>query len=629
MLGAVAQESMDYWTSCTIVVVVVGVFIPLKFLGGQKQPPLGSRGSLEAGNGPVSGLLDLPEGLFFALSEPPLTRALVRIGIDPTGYGTHSFRIGAATSAAASGFPGQRIQEIGRWQSAAYLGYVWPAEGLGQDLRLVNKNTRILHNLTLGYNVHDNYLNNLHTADAVLDILSTGKANVPNYSCGRKDNLLAIIDGAFREISTQMSRLLGIYKVAQFHPFLQKNKFCNLSEMKLYLDQNGDLVADVNIWNLVVFPKNNYMQGKLGSFERQRLILNLDHLSRLKLSNKSLPESKCSDNCHLGFVRRALEGEPVFCYDCIACPEGTISTQEDAEKCTKCPDDQYPNEDRVQCVPKKVSFLSFKEPLGIILITFALLLFLTTGLVLIIFIKYIETSIVIANNRDLSFILLTSLILCFLSTIFFVGQPREAICLLQQTVFSIVFSVALSSVLAKTITVVLAFLATKPGNKVRKWLRKSLANSIILSFSGIQIFICATWLGVSPPFPDSDLHSEPEVIILQCNEGSVTMFYIALGYMGFLAAICFTVAFLARNLPGAFNEAKLITFSMLVFCSVWVSFLPSYLSTKGKYMVAVQVFSILASAAGLLGCIFFPKCYIIILRPELNTKEHLMIKIGK
>ncbi|XP_070790185.1 vomeronasal type-2 receptor 26-like [Pituophis catenifer annectens] len=765
------------------------------------------------------------------------------------------------------------------------------------NIQVVNKNTRLLHNVTLGYNIHDNYSNTLGTSDALLDMLSTGEANVPNYSCGRKDNLLALLDTADRDVSIQMSTLAGTYKVPQisdriasealsdknqfpffhrmvpkegfhypgivqvllhfrwtliglfgsdtengenfmrtftpllvrsgicvvisqrfstikptalfrdaiskwrqvnvfvhfieydspldrslpfhltlmslpgliegkiwitttlgiysmkkhrlfkyvhsiwsfafqvkkkpkhdafqtyffvdrqfearsfqcslskcdfsiksrrrctqkallesrkgrnriqirnyhyvysvfmtlahvlkaaytsrlrrrwkegkkssgaprlrpwqFHPFLEKNEFYNISQRKLYLDQNGDVTADLDIVSLLVFSKKDSIQEQLGSFKRQRLIISQDALSRLKLLNKSLPQSKCVESCHPGFVRKAREGEPVCCYDCVPCPEGTISTQEDTEKCTKCLDDKYPNEERIQCIPKIIIFLSYEEHLGIILISFALLLFLTTGFVLIVFIKYLETPIVKANNRDLSYILLISLLLCFLTPFLFIGQPRKATCLLRQTVFSIIFSVAISSLLAKTIMVVLAFLATKPGNRAKRWLGKSLANSIILSCSAVQIIICSIWLGVSPPFPDSDLHSQPEVINVQCNEGSVIMFYITLSYMGFLAAICFMVAFLARNLPGAFNEAKLITFSMLVFCSVWVSFVPTYLSTKGKFMVAVQVFSILSSNAGLLVCIFLPKCYIIILKPDLNTKEHLTtrrnIKMG-
>ncbi|XP_068837085.1 LOW QUALITY PROTEIN: vomeronasal type-2 receptor 116-like [Capricornis sumatraensis] len=346
-----------------------------------------------------------------------------------------------------------------------------------------------------------------------------------------------------------------------------------------------------------------------------------------RLSLFPSPISVCSQSYISGFRKTSQEGQPVCCFTCALCPERYVSNHTDAEQCVPCPDREYPNRERNHCLPRVVTFLAFEGTLGMSLACTALCFCVITAVVLWVFVKHRDTPIVKADNRALSHVLLISLLQSFLCSLLLINHPHAATCILQQITCGAVFTVVVATVLAKTLAVIQAFKARKPGRAMRQLLVTGATNYVFLTCSLIQVIICGVWMGTSPPFLEMDTHSQPEELLLTCNKGLVTAFYRVLGHLGSLALRTLSLAFLARNLPDAFNEAKFPTFRMVVFLSVSVTLLPVYHSTKGRVMVTVETFSILASSAGLLGCIFVPKHYIIILRSVMNYLKGLKNQI--
>ncbi|XP_060779008.1 extracellular calcium-sensing receptor-like [Neoarius graeffei] len=412
----------------------------------------------------------------------------------------------------------------------------------------------------------------------------------------------------------------------QLQYYLQHVSFTISGEL-VNFDMNGDSIPSYDLINWQKGTAGNIELVKVGMYDGARKAGNelvIYDMAITWAGDKSeVPVSVCSDSCPPGFRKAVRQGEPLCCFDCVPCDSGKISNQTDLIDCMTCPEDYWSNEEGTECIPKVIEFLSH-DAMGLTLTVIAVVGGCVTLAVFAIFLYHRNTPIVRMNNSELSFFILFSLTLCFLCALIFIGEPTSWSCMLRHTAFSITFSLCISCILGKTLVVLAAFTATQPGNNVMKWLGPTQQRIIILSCTLIQVIICAAWLISSPPFPYKNTQYQHSKIILDCKVGSELAFWCVLGYIGILACLCFILAFLARKLPGNFNEAKFITFSMLIFCAVWLAFIPAYVSSPGKFTTAVEIFAILASGFGLLLCLFAPKCYIILLKPEKNTKQHLI-----
>uniref|UniRef100_A0A3B3D878 Extracellular calcium-sensing receptor-like n=1 Tax=Oryzias melastigma TaxID=30732 RepID=A0A3B3D878_ORYME len=415
----------------------------------------------------------------------------------------------------------------------------------------------------------------------------------------------------------------------QLAHYLQKVNFTTPFGDQVSFDKNGDALPIYDVMNWLWLPDGKTKVQNVGEVKSavsggEELHIDEDNIF-WNTESKQRPRSVCSENCPPGTRVARRKGEPECCFSCVPCSEGKVSNKTNSLECNNCPEDFWSNSHRDLCVPKKTEFLSYHEPLGICLTTTSLLGTFICAVVLAIFTFHRRTPIVRANNSELSFLLLVALKLCFLCSLLFIGQPRLWTCQLRHAAFGISFVLCVSCILVKTVVVLAVFKASEPGGGGNlKWFGPKQQRGTVFTLTCIQAAICTAWLVSSSPAPRKNTQYHNDKIVYECEVGSTVAFAVILGYIGVLAILSFFLAFLARNLPNNFNEAKLITFSMLIFCAVWMAFVPAYINSPGRYADAVEVFAILASSFGLLLALFGPKCYILLLKPEKNTKKAIM-----
>ncbi|XP_029308430.1 G-protein coupled receptor family C group 6 member A [Cottoperca gobio] len=395
-----------------------------------------------------------------------------------------------------------------------------------------------------------------------------------------------------------------------------------LGEKSYKFDSNGDinLGYDVTMWRSD--GGNIHVNDVVAEYNPHNNNLTItNHSTTQKLQELKHIISKCSNSCVPGEFKKIAEGQHTCCYECINCTANYYTNNTDMDQCLSCDKNtEYSHEGSSSCTPKDLLFFSWQDSFAVVLLTFSALGILLALLVSALFLHQRDTPVVKAAGGPLSQVILFSLVISNISAMLFVGQPNSLQCKARQVLFGISFTLCVSCILVKTLKILLAFHFNPEMQDV---LRRLYQPYVIVSICvALQAATCICWLVLKSPF--NYIIWYPTTLLEECDEGSYSAFGVMLGYIAVLALVCFICAFKGRKLPHRYNEAKFITFSMLLYLISWLLFVPVYINTPGVYLPAVEMVVILISNYGILCCHFIPKCYIILLKKEQNTKTAFM-----
>ncbi|XP_007954458.1 G-protein coupled receptor family C group 6 member A [Orycteropus afer afer] len=402
--------------------------------------------------------------------------------------------------------------------------------------------------------------------------------------------------------------------------YVLKNMTFSDGKNSFHFDANGDLNIgyDVLLWK----ETDGHMTiTKMAEYDLQNdVFIFTDQETKNEFKNLKQIQSKCSKECSPGQMKKTTRSQHTCCYECVNCPENHYTNQTDMDHCLLCNNETHWAPVRsTMCYEKEVEYLNWNDSLAILLLSLSLLGILFVLAIGIIFTRNLNTPIVKSSGGlTICYIILLCHFLNFASTGFFIGEPQNFTCQTRQMLFGVSFTLCISCILMKSLKILLAFSFDPKLQSFLRCLYKPVP--IIFTCTGIQVIICTLWLILAAPVVEENI-SLPRVIILECEEGSIVAFGTMLGYIAILAFTCFIFAFKGRKLPENYNEAKFITFGMLIYFIAWVTFIPVYATTFGKYLPAVEIIVILISNYGILCCTFFPKCYVILWKQETNTKS--------
>ncbi|XP_020712388.2 metabotropic glutamate receptor 2-like isoform X2 [Athalia rosae] len=405
--------------------------------------------------------------------------------------------------------------------------------------------------------------------------------------------------------------------------FLRKVDFEGLSGDKFKFDKNGDGPARYNIIHFKQTSRGKYKWVRVGEYIEGELRLDMSEI-QFRHGHPLPPESVCSLPCEVGQAKKYVEGESC-CWHCFNCTQYQVRHPLDETQCVPCPQGRVPDESHSYCRDIPEEFLRPESGWAIGAMSFSATGILVTLFVGGVFLRHNDTPVVRASGRELSYVLLTGILLCYLVTFALVLRPTDVVCGIQRFGAGFCFTVVYAALLTKTNRIARIFNAGKQSAKRPSFISPRSQLIICSGLMGVQILVNGVWIIIDPA---RAMHHYPtrEDNLLVCSSYIDASYMIAFSYPIILIVVCTVYAVLTRKIPEAFNESKHIGFTMYTTCVIWLAFVPLYFGTGNHVALRITSMSVTISlsASVTIACLFSPKLYIILIRPERNVRQSMM-----
>ncbi|XP_036068909.1 taste receptor type 1 member 2-like, partial [Oryzias melastigma] len=322
--------------------------------------------------------------------------------------------------------------------------------------------------------------------------------------------------------------------------------------------------------------------------------------------------------------KKKQEGFHKCCFSCTICPKETyLNSTGNAYKCMKCKETEWSPPGSTSCFERKQEYVPFNDPgaIGVMVGTLILLIFIAA--ISVLFALNYNTPVVKSAGGPMCFLILGCLSLCSISVFFYFGEPRVTFCVLRFVPFLLFYTVCLACFAVRSFQIVCIFkISAKFPNISRVWTKYHAHWIFIAAASFLQAILLITHFSLDPPKQFKDTFYSDR-FILGCDFDKTlndSLISIILAFILILLSFCFS--YTGKNLPKNYNEAKAITFCMFLLILIWISFATFIKLFHGKSINVINASAVLLSLYSYLLGYFFPKCYIILFKPEKNTEQY-------